>query len=1042
MPYPKIKVLAQIEGFLSQLGEISDQDRAQEIDQFCRQNPALADDLRTILELMQENPSQWEPPKSWPDAWVDPALPPGTRLGAYAIQNCLGMGSMGIVYRAARADGSYQQDVAIKVLAPAVADPNLNLRFQQERHLLASLNHPGIAHILDAGFLASGEPYFVMELVNGLPITEYCTLKKLSLQQRAELFQQVFSALGYAHQRRVIHSDLKPAHLLVTEEGLVKIIDFGIARSEKDIQEAGVVGFTPAYASPEQIRGEPVTTLTDAYSACAILFELFVGEPPFDFSDCDLRQALAKVKSEQPRSLIEVFNGKTSEEQINLASERSASPKSLSSQLNGELQSIFSKGLSQQAEQRYPSIEHLAGDVRAYFRHLPLACMPAQKSYLIRKFFQRHPISIRIGSLIFAMMLILTTLWLAQIRQTYQQRQKAEENLLFLMAIFDQANLEHGGMAHESALDLINRSALNLKNSHLSPKDKSRMLDLLSQIYRQLGQPEPGTLIAEEALQLKKELGIPESQLAINYTDLGALHVRAGHWEIGVDFLNRALVINQNNPNKGIDLLLNLQALGFAYQINGDLAQAEACYQKILELDRAVPQVKLVQEQASLNLSWLWMEEYKIEQAKPLLQSTIQQRLSRYGPLHPATLRAREAWTHYLFLNGEVAEAYQKMKSLLSDTDQAYEDFPHLAQPPLIFASELAMAMGDNGLAEEWLKHGLEQNSLDGTSSYLETIPILNQMALMSAEKGDFTTAQAKIAEAFKWAEKPGIPKRFLNLCLRTRAEISQRQGDFKKAESDYTSLYAHRKQNTWPRYEWLRTDNEYGWLLVRTGRAKEAVALYEQNLISNPSMQPMNRMNCLHNLGWAYVFSGRRAEGINSFREALTGKISMFGANHPSVALSQHSLAWCLYESGKLAEALDLNQHAIETRAEKLGKQHPDYAWSLNNQAIFLYQKGEFAEALANIQEAFSIRKQVLGPENPLTLQSMANWISLLAKNGQTQQAYQLGSELYLLYEKSQNPQQLKLVQSLLQWAQETKNPESIKWQKKLNQLLKPEEK
>jgi serine/threonine-protein kinase len=211
----------------------------------------------------------------------------GKRFGNYRIIKQIGTGGMGAVYTAERVDGLFEQKVALKVVKPGMNSGEIIKRFEEERQILARLQHPNIARLLDGGILENGLPYFTMEYVEGIPITEYCDRKNLTIDKRLELFQKVCNAVLFAHQKLVIHRDIKPGNILVQEDGTVKLLDFGIAKvfeeneNKKDLTRTGIRLMTPEFASPEQVRGEPVSTATDIYSLGLILYQLLTGFPPY-----------------------------------------------------------------------------------------------------------------------------------------------------------------------------------------------------------------------------------------------------------------------------------------------------------------------------------------------------------------------------------------------------------------------------------------------------------------------------------------------------------------------------------------------------------------------------------------------------------------------------------------------------------------------------------------------------------------------------------------------------------------------------------------
>ncbi|MBL8191971.1 MAG: serine/threonine protein kinase, partial [Acidobacteria bacterium] len=231
----------------------------------------------------------------------------GSRVGPYQILRELGRGGMGIVCLAERTDQQYRQQVAIKLLWPGVNQAEIIRRFRRERQILANLHHPNIAQLFDGGTTEDGRPYFVMEHVTGQPITEYCRARQLTIAERLTLFQQVCSAVQYAHQNLVIHRDLKPGNILVTEDGTAKLLDFGIAKlldAERHGLTAqtttGALMMTPEYASPEQMRGQPVTTASDVYSLGVVLYELLTGQSPYEFKDRNLPELIRVVCEQEP----------------------------------------------------------------------------------------------------------------------------------------------------------------------------------------------------------------------------------------------------------------------------------------------------------------------------------------------------------------------------------------------------------------------------------------------------------------------------------------------------------------------------------------------------------------------------------------------------------------------------------------------------------------------------------------------------------------------------------------------------------------------
>ena len=298
----------------------------------------------------------------------------GRRIGPYQVLEEIGHGGMGTVYRAVRADDQYQKQVAIKVVRGGLGDRLAIQRFKAERQILANLDHANIARLLDGGATEDGRPYVVMEYIEGLPIDEYADSRRLNLRARLKLFRTVCSAVAFAHQRLVIHRDIKPANILVTESGDPKLLDFGIAKILDDQQSDGgeatvtlVRMMTPEYASPEQVRGEPVTTATDVYSLGVVLYGLLTGRRPY------------RVSSKTPHDMVQAVL-ETEPEKPSIQNRR----------LRGDLDNIVLKALRKEPERRYASVEQFSDDIGKHLDGLPVSARPDTLAYRGSKFVRRQ----------------------------------------------------------------------------------------------------------------------------------------------------------------------------------------------------------------------------------------------------------------------------------------------------------------------------------------------------------------------------------------------------------------------------------------------------------------------------------------------------------------------------------------------------------------------------------------------------------------------------------------------------------------------------
>lgn len=307
-----------------------------------------------------------------------PPLAPGERCGGWEIGSLLGRGGMGEVYLVERADGLYRQRAALKVLS--LDSAAAAVRFHTERRLLASLEHPGIARVLDGGNTADGRPFMVMEYVDGEPVTRHAERHALSLEARLELMLRACDAVAHAHAHLVIHRDIKPSNLLATADGTVKLLDFGIARLlSADGADATrtVSALTPAYASPEQLTGRPISTATDLYSLAVILYQLLTGEPPI---------------GKPGNSLADIYKAVVSDD-LPLASRRAATNPAApvpAMRLAGDLDAILAKALRREPAARYPTVQAFADDLRAFLDQSPVAARSGTGGYVLRRFIRRH----------------------------------------------------------------------------------------------------------------------------------------------------------------------------------------------------------------------------------------------------------------------------------------------------------------------------------------------------------------------------------------------------------------------------------------------------------------------------------------------------------------------------------------------------------------------------------------------------------------------------------------------------------------------------
>jgi eukaryotic-like serine/threonine-protein kinase len=422
-------------------------------------------------------------------------LAPGVRIGAYRIQDLIGRGGMGEVYRAQRADGQFEQAVAVKLLR---VDPGASiLRFNAERQILAGLDHPGIARLLDGGVYSDGRPYMVMELVEGETLCQWCEAHRSSLAQRLALFLQVCESVAYAHSHLVVHRDLKSSNILVTPEGRTKLLDFGIAKllqSDTAGDATRTAHLSPAYAAPEQLTGGLITTATDSYGLGVTLYQLLTAQLPWEVSELPLAAAVRRLLEERlvPASAA-------------VAEKRGVPAR----ELRGDLDAIIAKALRKDPLARYPDARSLADDLARFLRHEPVLARSGARAYVFRSFVRRRWLPICAVMLLLAILTlgIAGTLWQASVARRHAAQAEVEASKAtavkdFLLDIFRQSSLQSPGGAEARKTTAEQLLAIGAQRIRVKlreqPEVRGELLTTLASLYSDLGVNDQAIALAQE----------------------------------------------------------------------------------------------------------------------------------------------------------------------------------------------------------------------------------------------------------------------------------------------------------------------------------------------------------------------------------------------------------------------------------------------------------------------------------------------------------------------------------------------------------------
>ena len=484
---------------LDALLELPPSQRDEHLATLRREDAALADELQQLLDMEADDPTFM----SEPVVELPMGAHPGARVGPYKLERLIGEGGMGQVWLAIRADGLYERKVALKLLRPGLADPRLRQRFDREREILARFAHPFIARLLDAGIDRDGQPYLALEYVDGEPLTTYCQSRQLDIAARLDLFRQVCEAVSHAHANLIVHRDLKPSNILVTPAGHVRLLDFGIAKlldvepEAVDKTRTGVRTFTLHYAAPEQIRGEPVTTMTDVYSLGVVLYELLTGSKPYRLkrqTDAEWEEAILDGEPLKPsQAAARAEPGLT----------RPYTPTRLARELGGDLDNITLRALAKQPDKRYVSAEALSQDLLAYLRGRPVAARGEGLAYRAGKYIRRHRWQLAAAAMVVTSLVASSAFTWHKARKENDALARSQAVLTFVGNLFT-GDENDGGYGNKlSAAEMLDRAASRIDAAFPGdPLGKAELFATVAGAYRRMGMDATGAGYARRAVEL------------------------------------------------------------------------------------------------------------------------------------------------------------------------------------------------------------------------------------------------------------------------------------------------------------------------------------------------------------------------------------------------------------------------------------------------------------------------------------------------------------------------------------------------------------
>jgi eukaryotic-like serine/threonine-protein kinase len=611
---------------------------------------------RELISLLEVEESSFEYFDTLSQKVIEPALDELSDLPPYSgivynyqLLHKIGRGGMGTVYLAERNDDLYKNRVAVKIMRRGMDTDDILKRFRDERQILARLNHPNITHLHDGGITSDGRPYFVMEYVEGKPITKYCDDNKLALHKRIDLFLQICEALEYAHQNLVIHRDLKPENILVTEQGIVKLLDFGIAKlldenkaqSYTQVVNSGKL-MTPEFASPEQVHGSPINTTSDVYQMGLILYTLFCGQHAYDIKNKSMAEIEQTILHQNPVKPSERIMHVPPEILLDVCENRSVSPKKLKSFLKGDLDTILMRALQKKPERRFSSVTEMKDDIERFRKGLPIRSRGDNFSYKSAKFIKRHSLAI-IFSAVFLMTLFLfgTFYHLSVTEQrnyAQQEAAKAAQVTGFMMDLFESSDPTLTQGNEITARQLLEEGEARIAMLEGQPDIQAEMFDVTGQIYRRLGEFDRSEELLFKAIEIRSLLyGSDHTETMAVYDQLGLLYSDRGEFEVADSLLRRVLSIRKEQLGSDDPAIAESYSnLAYVVRRTGNIREAENMYRKSYEIREKVLGDRhplTIESMSSLGVTLLNQGRY-IESVD-ILEEVLRNRRERLGARHP-----------------------------------------------------------------------------------------------------------------------------------------------------------------------------------------------------------------------------------------------------------------------------------------------------------------------------------------------------------------------------------------------------------------------
>ena len=875
----------RIEAVLNEALELRPEGRSAFLDRECGGDRELRREVESLLASVDKSLGFVERPlQEVARHLADESEGPGSRIQAYQLLKVIGEGGMGKVYLAARADDQYNKQVAIKLLQAGFAQTTaMLLRFRSERQILADLDHPNIAHLLDGGATPNGLPFLAMEYVDGIPIHEHCLQNGLSIEQRLRLFVTVCGAVDYAHKHLVVHRDIKPANILVTKEGIPKLLDFGIAKLVDPAQGTATQTrtadrlMTPEYASPEQITGASVTTATDVYALGVVLYELLSGSRPFNLTTMtpvELYRAICERDPEAPSTRAAKTRAVGA-----LAAEK----------IDGELDNIVLMAMRKEPGQRYRSARELGDDITAYLNGYPVRAKTATLGYRSAKFIRRNRAAVAVAALAIVALVGFSIGMAVLAKRARQQQVIAERESGFLSSIFAASMPIQARGNQVTARDLLDRGMQRVDRELSSePEAQAAMLQSIGRSYDALGLFDQAQPLLQRAYQLRKGLfGDEDLKTAAAAEDLATTDRLRSEYSDAEKLFRASLAVREKKLGS-VDpaVAQSLTDLGDCLIQENRETEAEPVLRRALVIFRRTNDPRGAETRG--YLATISQRTGNYPEAAALLREAAEIFRQTQGSDTPDYLMTMHNLAASLIDSGDLRDAEKSERQVLELRRKVDPGHPDIGYS-LNNLGWILLEEGNWEGAEPFLRENLDITAKLGSKSD-RIATAQNNWGHYLQEKRDYAGARASYGEALKKMLELRGPESWQAAKVRSNlGELKFDERDYEGAETDFIGVLGLARK--------LGGDDH-------PQVAASLIVLAE-----------------------AKMFEGESAAAEPLLRQALSIREKRLNPGHPAIMLAQVRLGESLTAQGRAAEAEPLLRQALKSAA---GSPFPLIPWQV----------------------------------------------------------------------------------------------------------------